>query len=206
MARHEPLRVALTGGIATGKSACLERFAARGAETLDADLVARAVVAPGESALAAIVDRFGKGFRRPDGSLDRAALGRLIFADEAARRDLEAIIHPAVYAAVETWFADLGRGRADQRAIGIVAIPLLFETGRNRDFDRVVVAACRPDQQLARLMARDGLDEQAARQRIAAQLPLDDKVRRADFVIDTSGTLTDTVARTDEVWERLRSA
>jgi len=205
-----PLRVALTGGIATGKSACLRRFAEHGAAVLDADRLARIAVEPGTPGLAAVVARFGRSVLTADDTLDRTALGRIVFADPAARRDLESIVHPTVYAAIEAWFADLGAAtsHADQAKprLGIVDIPLLFETGRHTDFDRVVVAACRPDQQVTRLMARDGLDEAAARARIAAQWPIDEKARLADFVIDTSGTLDDTIARTDAVWEQLLSA
>jgi dephospho-CoA kinase len=201
------MRVALTGGIATGKSACLQRFAHLGAATLDADVVSRAVVAPGTSGLAGIVQRFGDSIVRADGTLDRGALGRIVFADVSARRELEAIVHPAVYDVVEDWFRQLGEatrgGTSSAPAIGIVDVPLLFETGHETDFDAVVVAACRPDQQLARLMARDGLDEVAARQRLAAQWPLATKVQRADFVIDTSRTMDDTMSGVDAVWAKL---
>jgi len=199
-----PLRVALTGGIASGKSVCLRRFAALGAPTLDADLLARAVVGLGTPGLSSVVARFGRSVLGPDGTLNRRALASLVFSDAAARRDLEAIIHPAVYDLIESWFAELEATSPPAR-LGIVDIPLLFETGRDRDFDVVVVAACRPDQQIARLMARDGLDEASARQRLAAQLPIEDKVRRAHFVIDTSGTLSATLAGTDAVWANLKS-
>ncbi len=197
------MRVALTGGIASGKSACLRRFAALGAPTLDADVVARDVVAAGTPGLAAVVAEFGDGVLASDGGLDREALGRLVFSDGRARRRLEAIIHPAVYEAVGRWFEDLEAKADGPSAPGVADIPLLYETRHEADFDRVVVAACRPDQQLARLMARDGLDETAARQRIDAQRPLADKVRLADFVVDTSGTLAETDAGVDEVWRRL---
>jgi len=196
--------VALTGGIASGKSVCLRRFAALGAPTLDADVLARAVVAPGTPALASVVARFGRSVLEADGTLNRAALGRVVFSDEAARRDLEAIVHPAVYDLIESWFDELA-ATSPPPPVGIVDIPLLFETGRDRDVDVIVVAACRPEQQLARLMARDGLDEASARQRIAAQWPLDDKVRKAHFVIDTSGTVSATLAGTDAVWASLTS-
>lgn len=219
-----PLRVALTGGIATGKSSCLSKFASLGVPTIDADVLAREAVRPGTPALGAIVARFGPGMLQPDGQLDRTALGRLVFADAAARRDLEAIVHPPVYAAIQTWFARNDAGgriaegvRPGFRQTGqtpslirppasflVADVPLLYETGHAGDFDRVVVAACRPDQQLERLMARAGVSEAEARQRIATQLPIGDKARRADYVIDTSGDMTGTDRQVVEVFERLR--
>jgi len=196
----------MTGGIATGKSHCLRAFAALGVPTFDADVYARRVVEPGTAALDAVVARFGPSVLRPDGSLDRAALGRIVFDDAAARRDLEAIVHPLVREAMDK---DSGRDHSgsdlSRSLFSVSDIPLLYETGRNRDFDRVVVAACRPEQQLARLMARDGLDEAGARARLAAQQPIDEKARRADFVIDTSGSIADTDRRILEVFERLKA-
>jgi dephospho-CoA kinase len=191
--------VALTGGIATGKSHCLAVFKSLGAPVIDADQVARDVVAPGSDGLAAVVKQFGRSVLLPSGQLNRAALGMVIFADPAARQHLEDIIHPRVNAVIERWFADL------TEPLGIADIPLLFETSREDDFDRIVVAACRPDQQLARLVARTHLSEADARSRIAAQLPLADKVARADYVIDTGGTKDQTEARTKAVWKKLQS-
>ncbi len=198
-ADERPRRVALTGGIATGKSYCLAVFARLGAPVIDADQVARDVVAPGSDGLAAVVTEFGRSVLLRDGQLNRAALGMIIFANPKARQRLEEIIHPRVYAAVEHWFAAL------TEPIGIADIPLLFETSRERDFDLVVVAACRPDQQLARLMARTHLSEADARRRIDMQLPLADKVASADYVIDTGGTKEQTATRTEAVWKKLRS-
>jgi dephospho-CoA kinase len=198
-ASGRPRRVALTGGIATGKSFCLAVFERLGAPVIDADRVARDVVAPGSEGLAAVVTQFGRSVLLRDGQLNRAALGMLIFANPAARQHLEDIIHPRVYATVERWFAAL------TGPVGIADIPLLFETARESDFDLVVVAACRPDQQLARLMARTHLSEADARLRIAAQLPLADKVARADYVIDTGGTKDQTATRTEAVWKKLLS-
>ena len=133
-------RAALTGGIATGKSYCLARFAALGAAVVDADRLAREAVAPGTEGLARVVERFGAGFLQPDGSLDRPALGRLVFSDRTARADLEAIIHPEVYRRIGEWFANLPRGTR----VAIADIPLLFETGHQHDFEVVIVCACSP--------------------------------------------------------------
>lgn len=196
--KGRPRRVALTGGIATGKSQCLAAFARLGAAVIDADQLARDAVAPGSEGLAAVVKRFGPSVLLPNGQLNRAALGAVIFADPLARQQIEAIIHPRVYTGVERWFAGL------KVPVGVADIPLLYETGREGDFDVVVVAACQPEQQLARLIARSGLSEAAARARIAAQWPIAKKVALADYVIDTSGTLAETEAATTAVWEKLR--
>jgi dephospho-CoA kinase len=194
-------RVALTGGIATGKSHCLRRFAALGVPVIDADVIAHGVLAPGTSALAEVGQRFGAGLIK-DGALDRAALARIVFDDSAARRALEAIVHPRVYAAIKAWFADPdGAGGA---SLAIADIPLLYETAHEYEFDRVVVAACAPAAQLARVMARDGLSEHDAARRIASQIPIDEKRRRADYVIDTNGSVADTDEAVADVLERLR--
>jgi dephospho-CoA kinase len=159
------LRVALTGGIATGKSYCLSRFAALGAATIDADALARDAVAVGSPGLAAVVAAFGQGILAEDGSLNRAALGRVVFTDSRARAALEAIVHPDVYRRIREWFANL----PSPARVAIADIPLVFETGHNHDFDAVIVAACKPEEQLRRVMARDELSDSDARARIAAQ-------------------------------------
>ncbi len=194
------LRVALTGGIATGKSFCLSRFASLGAAVIDADLLARAAVAPGSPALAAIAARFGPSVILPDGTLDRAALGRIVFSDRASRADLEAIVHPEVYRRIDEWFATRPAGTR----VGIADIPLLFETGRHHEFDRIIVCACDPAVQLRRLMARDRLPEPDARARLAAQWPIAEKVARADYVITTDGTTPETERRVGMVYESLK--
>jgi dephospho-CoA kinase len=181
-------RVALTGGIATGKSYVTARLRKAGVPVVDADVLAREVVAPGSPGLTAIVHRFGPGVIRADGTLDRAALGERVFADAAARRDLEAIVHPAVRTAIDRFFSSL----PPATPLAVADIPLLFETGRAGDFDTVVVVACRPETQVSRVMARDGLSRAQAEARLAAQLPIADKVARADHVIWTDGTFADT--------------
>ncbi|HEY7475983.1 MAG TPA: dephospho-CoA kinase [Vicinamibacterales bacterium] len=203
------LTVGLTGGIATGKSYCLERFARFGAATIDADEIAHDALAIGRPGLDAVIARFGRGVLQPDGHLDRAALGRIVFADADARRDLEAIVHPEVYLHITQWLAavdDLHTVATAQLGpvpgIAIADIPLLFETGRQYGFDAVLVVACTPDRQLQRLLAR-GLSTTDAEQRIAAQWPIEEKIRRADYVIDTSGTFSDTDAQLEIVWKKL---
>lgn len=222
------LRVALTGGMATGKSHCLSRFAALGIPTIDADKLAREVVAPGSAQLAKVVRRFGPAVVQKDGTLDRAKLAGLIFGDQGARRDLEAIIHPVVYKRINEWFDErekeppasrgarsISRSAMDpslwkKSATGVFAaiadIPLLFETRHDREFDFVIVAACRPDQQVQRLMARTGLSEAEARRRISTQLPIQEKTKRANYVIDTSTTLAETDKQVEEVWKILKES
>jgi dephospho-CoA kinase len=199
--RTGPLRVALTGGIATGKSYCLEKFAELGAATIDADTLARQAVAPGTAGFEAVRSRFGSAILTPDGGLDRNALGRLVFANTDALRALEAIIHPTVYAAIERWFASASL--TGQRKIAIAAIPLLYETGRESDFDRVIATICAPDQQVDRLMLRSALTAEEAGRRIAAQMPAAEKAARAAYAIDTSGTFEHTDRQVEEIWARL---
>jgi dephospho-CoA kinase len=194
------LRAALTGGIATGKSYVRVRLASHGIPTLDSDVLARDAVAPGSPGLAAVVERFGADILAADGSLDRRALGAIVFADPQARADLEAIVHPRVREATTAW---LGRLAAAGESVAIVDIPLLYETGRDRDFDRVIVTSCPRSQQVARVVERDGLSPADAEARIDAQAPTEDKVRRADFVIDTGGTFGDTNRQVDRVVEKL---
>jgi dephospho-CoA kinase len=194
------LRVALTGGIGTGKSYVAQRLAANGVPVVDADRLAREIVAPGTPGLTTVVERFGHDVLAEDGSLRRQALASLVFADPKARHDLEAIIHPAVRRSIEDFFAAL----PPDTGIAVADIPLLYETNRAADFDAVIVAACPPAMQLARVMARDGVSEASARRRIAAQLPIDEKVRQADYVIDTSGTFEQTDEDTARVLAALR--
>ena len=193
------LRVALTGGIATGKSYCLARFASLGVPAIDADQLARDAVAPGSRALNEVAARFGAAILRPDGSLDRAALGRIVFNDRGARADLEAIVHPEVYRRISEWLATL----PPRTRVALADIPLLFETGHTHDFDRVVVVACDPRAQLRRIIARDGLSEREARARLDSQWPIEEKEARADYVIKTDGTVADTDSQVRTVYELL---
>lgn len=188
------LRVALTGGIATGKSYVARRMRAAGVPLIDADVLAREAVAPGTPGLQAIVERFGAGVLAPEGALDRTRLAGIVFADPLARQALEAILHPAVRAAIDRFFTSLPAATP----FAVADIPLLFETNRAGEYDIVVVAACPPEMQVARVMARDGVSREAALQRLAAQLPIAEKVSRADYVIDTSGSFAATDVAVDE--------
>ena len=190
------LKIALTGGIATGKSHVLEQFRRRGVPVLDADLFAHGVMAPGTEATTAIAARFGPEVIAADGAVDRHALGPIVFADDHARRDLEAIVHPAVYRAITAGlraFELLGGA-----PFAVVDVPLLFETGHASDFDRVIVTSAPADVQLQRLIDR-GLSEVEARRRMAAQMPTDEKARRADFVIRTDGSVEETERQVEEI-------
>ena len=195
------LKVALTGGIATGKSYVLERFRARGVPCLDADDLAHGVTAAGTEATAAIAARFGREILGADGAVDRSRLAPIVFADPAARRDLEAIVHPAVYRAIAAGLRAFELVGGERFAI--VDVPLLYETGAEKDFDRVIVTACLPAVQLARLRER-GMSDEAARQRLAAQWPTDEKVARADFVVTTDGSFEETNAQVDEIFGKLQ--
>ena len=194
------LRVALTGGIATGKSYCLRHFAELGVPVVDADRLARDAVAPGSPGLSAVVQHFGPEVLLSDGTLDRAALGRIVFEDSRERAALEAIIHPEVYRRIREWFVN----RPSAARVAIADIPLLFETGHNHDFDAVIVAACRPEEQVRRVMARDGLSEHDAKARLAAQWPIEEKAKRADHVIWTDRGFAETDAQIAGVLAKLR--
>ncbi len=194
------LRVGLTGGIACGKSVVASVFESRGARLHRADQEAHRLMDPGGPAWAPVRERFGSGVVRADGTIDRPALGRIVFADEAARRDLERITHPLV-------IADLRAAAAQAEASGVGVFvseaALIYESGLEGWFDRLVVAVCDRETQIGRLTARDGLSRADAERRLAAQMDPAEKARRADYVIDTSGALEETLARAAAVYALL---
>ena len=190
------LKVALTGGAATGKSYVLDQFRRRGIACLQADEMAHGVMLAGTEATAAIAERFGPEVIAEDGSVNRAVLGPIVFGDRAARRDLEAIIHPAVFRAIEVGLRAFAR--LDDTGLAVVEIPLLYETGHAADFDRVIVTACSADTQLARLVGR-GLSQEQARLVVAAQMPTEEKTAKASFVIRTDGTFAETDAQIAQI-------
>ena len=196
-------RVALTGGIATGKSYARDRFEKLGIPTIDSDTLAREVVASGTPGFAAVLRRFGKSIVESSGELDRQKLGAIVFSDPVARRDLEEITHPAIRRAIDEWFAALDSSR---HPFAIADIPLLYEVNREKDFEKVIVTACDPATQLRRVMERTGLSEWEARKRLSAQLPIDEKIRRADYVIRTDASLADTDKQVKRVLEELQRA
>jgi dephospho-CoA kinase len=189
--------IGLTGGIATGKSLVASMLAERGATVIDADALAREVVQPGEPALAEVVERFGAGVLQPDGALDRARLGAIVFADPEARRDLERITHPRIAALMQQRTA----GAVAQGApVVVLDIPLLFEGERERSLDGVLLVYAPVEVQLERLRSRDGIDAAAARQRLDAQLPIEEKRSLATWIIDNSGDLESTRRQVDAWW------
>jgi dephospho-CoA kinase len=195
------LKIGLTGGIAVGKSAVMDVLAELGAVCFDADAIARSVVEPGTPGLAAVVEEFGPEALARDGTLDRAAVGRIVFADPARRARLEAILHPPIIAEQDRLIAEAFA--RDPDAIVVVDAALMIESGGYKRFDAIVVVHCDDEVQIERLMRRSGLTRDEARSRIAAQMPQEEKLRYADYTIDTSGSLDDTRRRTEAVWAEL---
>jgi len=189
----------VTGNIASGKSTVCRELARRGAIVVDADQLAREVVEPGSPVLEQLVAAFGGDILNADGRLDRQCLGALVFSDPAARERLNAIIHPAIATLSVKRLQEL---RADAALI-VYEAPLLFEVGAQTRVDKVLVVTITPEVQLARLMARDDLDRQSARQRIAAQMPQEQKIARADYLIDNSASPEETMAQVEKLWPLL---
>lgn len=194
--------VGLTGGIASGKSTFADALRARGVPVVDADALARAAVAPGAPALAEIVRAFGPGVLAPDGTLDRKRVGATVFADPVARRRLEAIIHPAVRAGMA---AETARLAAAGHDLAFYDTPLLYEVGLEGALDAVVVVWVPAAVQRARLVSRDGIAPADADARIAAQLPIDEKAARADFVVENTGAPEALGGKADRLLADLRS-
>ena len=184
------LLVGLTGSIATGKSTVSRMFAHLGARVIDADLLAREVVMPGQAAYARIVEEFGPQVVQEDGSLDRKALGALVFGDSAKRKRLEEITHPAIGLRQQRILSVFDEEAFEGVVIWDVA--LLYEGGGAAKMDRVVVAYADPETERPRLMERDGLSDADARARIASQMPIAEKAKLADYVVDNSGTREET--------------
>jgi dephospho-CoA kinase len=193
--------VALTGGIASGKSTIARRLAEHGAVVVDADQLVREVQAPGSPVLAAIAEAFGERMLRPDGSLDRAALGTRVFGDDAAIAQLNAIVHPAVRAESARRFAEAFA--ADPGAVVVYDVPLLVEARAADPWQLVVVAHAPADVRAQRLVELRGLSPADAAARLASQVPDEARLRIADVVIDTAGSIDDTLRQVDELWGRL---
>jgi dephospho-CoA kinase len=193
-------KVALTGGIATGKSYVLQRLQQRGVPCLDADELAHGVTAAGTEATAAIAARFGAAVLDAAGAVDRRKVGSIVFADAEARRDLERIVHPAVYRAIAAGIRAFEL--TDDAPLVVVDVPLLYETGHEGDFDAVIATVCPPELQVQRLVAR-GLSEREAAERLAAQMPAAEKAARADYTIRTDGAFAETDTQVDSILKLL---
>jgi dephospho-CoA kinase len=190
--------IGVTGGIATGKTTVDRMLEAHGAVVIDADLLAREAVRPGEQTLDEVAARFGSQVIQPDGSLDRGRLGEIVFADPAARRDLERITHPRI---IELMQERIAAALAGPAPLVAVDIPLLFENAREAMFEGVMLVYAPRDVQVRRLRERNGIDETAALQRLAAQLPIDEKRARATWVIDNGGSPDATSRAVHQWWE-----
>jgi dephospho-CoA kinase len=196
------LRVGLTGSIAVGKSFVSGVLAELGCRVVDADVLARRVVEPGAEGLRGIVEAFGEEVLRPDGTLDRARLGAVVFKDETKRELLNSLLHPLIIAEQD---ALLRRWeREDPRGVAVVDAALMIESGGHARFDKLIVVHCRPQVQLERLMLRNSLAREEAVARIAAQMPQEEKLRYADFKIDTSESFEDARRQTEEVYVALQ--
>ena len=198
------LKVGLTGSIAVGKSFVLGVLRELGCYVIDADAIAREVVVPGRRGLSAVVKAFGTEIVKGDGTLDRAKLGSIVFADEAKRVQLNSILHPFIIAEQDQRMREWEQ--QNPNGIAVIDAALMIESGGYKRFDKLVVVHCRTEVQLQRLMRRNKLSREAAEQRIATQMPQEEKKRYADYLIDTSGEFAETRRQTEEVYHALREA
>ncbi len=196
------LKVGLTGGIATGKSHVVMRLRELGCEVLDADSIAHQVIEPGQPAYDEIVSEFGREMLAEDGAIDRARLGAVVFANPECRQRLNAVVHPRVLAAQERWLAEVAARNPE--TIAVVDAALLIEAGAHRRFDKVVVVFCEAQFQLERLMARNQLSREDALARIEAQMPTAEKLKYADYTINTSGDFADTDRQVKALYAELQ--
>lgn len=192
------MNIGLTGGIATGKSTVAKLLTERGANLIDLDKIAREVVEPGQPALHAIAERFGQAVLQPDGSLDRKKLGAVVFSDLEERKALEAITHPAIRAVMKERMARYEAEEPDR--LVVVDVPLLFESKLESYFEQVMVVYVPRETQLRRLIERDALTPEEADKRLAAQMDIEEKKRRADILIHNTGTPEDTDRQIDRFW------
>jgi dephospho-CoA kinase len=195
------LLVGLTGGIGSGKSTIARLLEERGAVVFDADVLAREAVAPGTPGHEAVVERFGASVLAPGGELDRDALAAIVFADPAARRDLEAIVHPEV----RRLFAEGCDAYRDSDSVIVFSAPLLVETGMHSAFDVLIVVSAPVEAQIERLLRDRGMSEEQARARIDAQAPLEEKAAVADVLVDNDGPLEELDGQVDRIWSDLRA-
>jgi dephospho-CoA kinase len=197
------LKIGLTGGIATGKSYVLSVLQELGCEVIDADAIVHQLMEPGQPVYQEIIDHFGREVIGIEGKIDRAKLGAIVFADKAQRERLNSIIHPRVYEAQARWFSEVEQRNPE--AIAVVDASLLIETGSYRRFDKVVVVYCDTGLQIERLMTRNNFTREQALARINAQMPSQEKLKYADYPIDTSGGFEDTRRQVESLYSRLQN-
>jgi dephospho-CoA kinase len=195
------LLVGLTGGIGSGKTTVARMLEERGAVVFDADVLARDAIAPGTPGHDRVVERFGPNVLAPGGDIDREALASMVFSDPAARRDLEAIVHPEV----RRLFAESTAEFRDTDAVVVMSAPLLVETGMHTAFEVLIVVSAPVETQVDRLLRDRGMSEPAIRGRIEAQLPLEEKAEVADILIDNEGSLEELEGQVERVWAELRA-
>jgi len=197
------LKIGLTGGIATGKSYVLSVLSELGCEVIDADTVAHRAIEQGRPAYFDIIDHFGRDILNEDGSINRAALGAVVFTNKSARERLNEIVHPRVYEAQTEWIEEVAR--RDPEAIAVVDAALMIETGSYRRFNKIIVVHCDPELQLRRLIERNCFTREQAQARISIQAPSEEKLKYADYSIDTSNGFEDTRRQVEKVYEELRA-
>jgi dephospho-CoA kinase len=195
------LRVGLTGNIASGKSHATQVFAELGAHIIDADLIAHGLLAPGTSTYDRVVAAFGDQILNPDGTINRRKLGEIVFQDDAKRAELNNLVHPEIRAQVLRRIAELED--SGQKGIIIIDAALMVESGFFRTFDRLIVVHCSPSLQLSRIVSRDGLTFAQARARMAAQMPVEEKIKHAHYTIETSGTFWQTREQIESIYRDL---
>jgi dephospho-CoA kinase len=203
------LKVGLTGGMAAGKSVVGEMFAALGAHIIQADEISHQLMQPGQAVYQEVVRHFGAGILSPDGSVNRARLAELAFSSQSSRvQELNQIVHPAVIRRQEEWMEQIGQ--RDPHAIALVEAALILEAGSAKSFDRLVVVTCRPEQRIERWAQRLRVDQETAcrevERRMAAQLPDEEKIKAADYVIDNSGSLDETSGQVQNIYAELKKA
>jgi dephospho-CoA kinase len=196
------LKVGLTGGLASGKTFVAELLASRGCHIIYADRLGHEVLLPGAEAYEGVIGEFGRGILAPDGKIDRKALGAIVFENPERLQKLNSLVHPHVFRRQEEFFDAVAR--EDPRGIAVVEAAIMIEAGSYTRYQRLIVTYCPPELQIQRFMERAGATEDEARARLATQMPLADKLRYADFIIDTSGDKPDTERQTEQVYRKLR--
>lgn len=195
------LNVGLTGGIAGGKSTVAKMFVKNGAHLIDFDGLAHEVQEPGKLAWKEVVNHFGKRILQPDKKIDRVKLGNIVFADKEKLIELNNIVHPLVY---QEWHARLDKiGKKEKHAIVLSDVPLLFEENMQHLFDLTILVLIAPEEQILRLMARNGVNKEQAGKRLKSQMPINEKIALADIVIDNEGSIPETEKRVGQVWQEL---